>query len=186
METGISTTIAERLSLISSYIPNNSNFFLINGDTIFSFDISGMLKHHIEYKALLTLTSVSVISPFGLIVEENGKITDFRRESSISHMGLADGKNDGYVNGGLSWINKKAFKYIDLKNCYNFEHELFPILIKLNCVEKYALEGTWIPIDTSKDVQTLNQQHESEYNQVKSLKKLKKTLAKNNTLKETP
>ena len=69
--------------------------------------IKEMLKAHLESQALVTLSSVPIISPFGLIIEENGKVIDFTRESRISYMKLSN-------NGNLGWLNVKSLsKNID-------------------------------------------------------------------------
>jgi glucose-1-phosphate cytidylyltransferase len=157
VDTGVETPIANRLHKVSKLIPEEDDFFLLNGDTFFDFNISEMYQIHKRKNALLTLSSVEIISPYGILVEEDGVITDFTRNEKISHFSL-NGKQDkkGYVNSGFSWINKDALNLIDLEACENFEQELYLKVIKMGKACHYKIDGNWFAIDTQKDLNFIN------------------------------
>ena len=48
IDTGVNSSVSKRIHIIKDVIPENSNFFMINSDTIFSFNIDKMFKEHIK------------------------------------------------------------------------------------------------------------------------------------------
>ena len=50
VDTGLDTSIAKRIDLISDLLEDNSDFFLLNSDTIFDFDIEKMYQMHTSTK----------------------------------------------------------------------------------------------------------------------------------------
>ena len=108
IDTGVDTSIASRMYQVSTHIPDNVDFFLLNSDTLFEFDIEGMYKLHKKTDALVTLSSVDVVSSWGLIMIKDNKVTGFDRQRKVRHL-FSDGQRDveGRVYSGLSWINKK-------------------------------------------------------------------------------
>ena len=155
------TPIGRRIDMVKNYIHDYEDFFLLNGDTFFDFDISSMYQLHKRKMALLTLSSIEIISNYGVIIEKNGNIVDFAREKKVSYFSFeGDQKSSegyrGYVNAGLVWLNKSALSYINLKNCVNFEQELYPVLIRKKFAAHYKIEGDWYAIDTQKDLHVLN------------------------------
>lgn len=178
VETGVDTRIAKRLQIATKIIPDQDNFFLLNGDTIFDFDIEGMYHYHLKKKALVTLTSVEIISPYGIIVEKDGSLFDFSRDRRVSHFSLDHDANiKGYVNAGLSWLNKDSLKLIDLESCENFEQDLYPKVISQGRAAHYKIFGSWFAIDTQKDLHTINLETETKQEIGKIMMEKKKNLA---------
>lgn len=177
--TGEDTPIAKRLHLVSHEIPDGSDFFLVNGDTFFDFEIEKMYQLHDKENALLTLSSVEIVSSYGLIIEKQGKIEGFARDKRVSHLNVENGGQEakGYVNAGLTLISKSALAMIDLKNSENFEHDLFPEIIKANRAAHYKIDGEWFPVDTQKDLSIINLDVMSSLNIGDKVKTAKKNLA---------
>ena len=109
IDTGEDTPISQRLYKVSNQIAEGDDFFLINGDTFFDFDILGMYHIHRRKNALATLSSVEIISEYGILIEEDGQLKDFAREKKVSYFSL-NGKSNarGHVNSGFVWLNKDA------------------------------------------------------------------------------
>ena len=85
-ETGENTPIAGRINQIMHLIDEEDDFLLVNGDTFFDFDLNKMFCMHKNNKSLLTLSSISVKSAYGLIVEDqDNSICGFARDKSIEH-----------------------------------------------------------------------------------------------------
>jgi glucose-1-phosphate cytidylyltransferase len=157
VETGRDACIASRIQQILHLIPENKDFFLINSDTLFAFDIDGMLKHHVAKNALVTLSSVEIISPWGVLTVCGDDIIDFDRDRKIQRLVSSQVTNGyGVVNSGLAWINKSALHFIDFENILDFETDLFRAVIAEKKMSHFALDGIWVPIDTPKDLEAIN------------------------------
>lgn len=163
IDTGIDTSIALRMAKINKYIPENKDFFILNSDTLFEFDIESMYQLHKRNDALVTLSSVDVISTWGLIIINDGKVVGFERERKIRHLFADGGKEEGQVYSGFSWINKKALANIDLQTCYDFETSVYQNAIDLGRSAHYPINGLWFPIDTPKDLQIINMMFDDRY-----------------------
>ena len=156
-ETGEFSPIAKRMGLIKDIIPQNEDFFLLNSDTIFDFDIKEMYNHHIKTNSLVTLSSTEVVSPWGIMTINNGKLTGFDRERKVQTL-FTSTKSKGLVNAGLAWINKSSLDLIDLFSEIDFETELFQKVISINRATNFQINGVWVPIDTPKDLDMINLQ----------------------------
>ena len=154
-ETGEFSPIAKRMGLIKEIIPESEDFFLLNSDTIFDFDIKEMYNHHIETNSLVTLSSTEVVSPWGIMTISNGKLIGFDRERKVQTL-YTSTKSKGLVNSGLAWINKSSLNLIDLFSDIDFETELFKKVISMNRASYFQINGIWIPIDTPKDLNMIN------------------------------
>ena len=156
IETGVNSSVSKRIYMIKNTIPENSNFFMINSDTIFNFNIDKMLKYHIKNSSWLTLSSVDLAVKWGLIIFDRHNLVDFDRKRTISNLRIkGNNKKFAKVNSGLAIINKIALKYFK-KNDYCFESSVYKKMIKLKKAKNFNLNGLWYPIDTAKDLETLN------------------------------
>ena len=177
VDTGDDLPIAKRLSRISKLIPEHDDFFLLNGDTFFDFDITGMFQLHRRKNALLTFSSVEIIPSYGLIIERDSQVISFSRDRKISHFSLDSNQTmQGYVNAGLVWINKDSLGLIDLEECGDFESELYAKIIGMNRAEHHKIEGNWFAIDTQKDLSIINSRIEGKSNIGDIVKEAKKNL----------
>jgi NDP-sugar pyrophosphorylase family protein len=170
--------------MVLDYIPEKADFFLVNGDTFFQFDLEKMYQLHIKNDALLTLSSIELISKSGIILEENGKVVDFVREVRVPSFSFAYNHSlRGYIHTGLAWINKDAMRLIDLETCGNLERELFPKIIKMGRAVHYKLEGKKFAIETQQDLDIINQKIQSIHDIGDFVKKVKKELSDRQSLK---
>ena len=179
IDTGEDVSIAERLDRISHRIADGSDFFLVNGDTFFDFDVAEMLALHRKNGADLTVSSVEITSPYGLVIERDGAVIDFAKDRKIDSVSLSanDKSLRGYVNAGLSWINKRALDLVDPKNCQEFEQELFARLAREGRAAHYKIDGKWFAVDTQKDLAAANQ-HAGTSNRISEIVKgARETLA---------
>jgi len=176
-DTGVDTPIAQRLEKVKNTIPEHEDFFLINGDTLFDFDIHSMHKFHHERSALLTLSSTDYISTYGVILEENNQVTDFVYGSKISRIFMdKDCAVEGYRNAGFTWLNKDAFQLIDLVECSNFEETLIHEVVKTGRAYHYRIDGDWFPVETQKDIDMINGVGKTKYQLGKFLVESRKNL----------
>jgi glucose-1-phosphate cytidylyltransferase len=153
VDTGVDSTIASRMYQIKNSIPCRKDFFLINSDTIFDFNIFAMMGMHIANNALVTLSSVEVTAPWGVICMNGEEVVGFDRERKIRHIA------DGRINSGLAWLNKDALDLVDLKDFTgDFETAIYNEAIKRGRLYHYEIKGTWYPIDTQKDLDFVNRE----------------------------
>ena len=156
-DTGEDTSIAERIQQIEPLIPDHADFLILNSDTIFDFDIGGMYKMHKSENALVTLSSVEVVSSWGLILLKDDEIVGFDRQRKVHRMISKESPGlEGVVNSGIAWLNKDALKFVDMKTCWDFETILYSKLIEIGRAAHFRLKGCWFPIDTPKDLQIVN------------------------------
>lgn len=165
IDTGLDTSIAGRIDKVASLIPDGSDFFLLNSDTIFHFDIESMYQQHVRENALVTLSSAEVVSTWGLItIDANNSVCDFDRQRKVRYL-IADNADEhrGMVNSGLAWINKEAIELVDLQSVSDFETAVFQNAIKLGRVSHFKIDGEWFPIDTPKDLRVMNAMEEDRH-----------------------
>ncbi len=164
VDTGETTPINLRIQMIRHLIPEGANFFLLNSDTIFDFDVEAMLEIHRAQNALVTLSSVEVVSTWGLITIDDDRVVGFDRQRKVRHLVSDDlpGKY-GLVNSGLAWLNKAALNLVDLETCGDFETAIFQRAIDLGRAAHYEIHGDWFPVDTPKDLHVLNLMEEDRH-----------------------
>jgi glucose-1-phosphate cytidylyltransferase len=158
IDTGEDTSIAGRMAQIVDLIPDKEDFFLINSDTLFDFDIGAMYDQHKKDNALLTLSSVEVVSSWGLIYIWEGKMVDFDRERKIRYVSAEGAPGEyGLINSGLAFLNKEALEWVDLNEVgLNFENILYQTIIRIGRASLFEIKGMWFPIDTPKDLDIVN------------------------------
>lgn len=156
VETGLDTSIAGRIQQVRHLIPEHGDFFLINSDTIFDFDVGRMHRLHKEKGALVTLSSVEVVPSWGIILVDGEELVGFDRKRRVHQFQYAGTGATGVVNSGLAWLNKDALDTVELESVVEFETELYQHVISLGKAAHFRLEGIWFPIDTPKDLNVIN------------------------------
>ncbi len=131
---------AGSLSLIN-HKKNETDYIILNADTIFNLNINDLLNFHKKKNSLLTMAirQEFLKSDYGVIKSKGYKFDQIDEKPIITT----------YVNAGIYIINKKIFKnikknkYLDMPNLFNKLRErknkkiyLFPIY------EKYDEVGT--------------------------------------------
>lgn len=158
VDTGVDTSIAGRILQIRHLVPKDSDFLLLNSDTIFDFPLHEMFDQHRAASALLTLSSVAVASPWGLIHEKNGSLFTFSRERKTHYlMSDEDPAARGYINSGIAVLNQAALAFINTAATHDFEQDIYSRIIQLGRATHYRIHGTWFAVDTPKDLQLINQ-----------------------------
>ena len=186
VDTGVDTSIADRIKQVCHLIPEEESFFLLNTDTVFDFDINSMYQHHIAREDLVTVSTVEVTTPWGMLTVVGHEIVDFDRDRKVQRF-MSSHLNDGYgvVHSGLAWIQKSALDFIDFEKIgYDFETDLFGAAIKKQKMSSFPLDGIWVPIDTPKDLAAMNYSLEfGDYSQ-SSIKDLLTNFQQSDAIKE--
>lgn len=157
--TGEDTEVGLRIDRIRHLLPDDS-FLLVNGDTLFDFDVAKVADQHDASGMAVTLTSCEVVSQFGLLVFQDDKVTGFARDSIVQSLQVAAHPGgsalQARVNAGIALIRKSALDVVDLSKTHNFEIELYQALIARGQARHHTIDGFWFAIDTPKDLDIAN------------------------------
>ena len=111
-----------------------STFYLLYGDSVFDFDLSKMLKHHQETKALMTmgLMKYSQKLPYGIIERDSeGSVTSWSEKPEVG----------GMINVGCYVVEPKIFEYIPEGKMYGFDTVVRDMIKAGEKVSSYFIEG---------------------------------------------
>ncbi len=146
--TGVNSTISERIYFIQNYIKSD-DFILLNGDTIFDINISRIIKDHFLKKKSISMLACSPIYDYGIIFNEKDKVTSFKRNVKVREMiALTNNNiNKGLIYSGMSIIKTNLLNKINFRKSKNFEEFFFNFLIKKNKVTFLKVVGFWFSID---------------------------------------
>lgn len=180
INTGIKTNIGKRLSLINNQI-ESKNFLLLNGDSIFRFNLKSIFKKHCKKNLGVTFISGEFTYAYGTIGVKNNKILDFKRNLDFQSLNIRDdNKYRAFNYTGMSIVKTELLRKFEkfFKNSENFEQEFYPRVIKYSRNELIKVKGFWHSVDSIKDLDIVNSS--SVKNQkFKRLKNLKNFLKKN-------
>jgi NDP-sugar pyrophosphorylase family protein len=128
----------------------NSPVLIINGDVITNLSLNDFCDFHNTKKAKITIVTVPLRSPYG-IVEINDKdlAVQFREKPIL----------DYWINAGIYLINKSMFA--QFPDIGDHEEILFPSLAIQNDLHAYKFKGFWRTVDTGKDLEELKKEEET-------------------------
>lgn len=171
IETGIDSTIAERIFKIKNFI-KSKNFMILNGDSIFQANLNEIFKKHEIKKKDLSFICCEAEADFGTVGVSNQRVVNFERNLSFYSVNTNTKNFKAYVYSGMSIINKKILME-NFKKFSNFEKNFYPKIIKKFRVDYYTLKGFWYAMDNIKDFGTLNNRliNKKVFNNIKQLKK---------------
>lgn len=121
----------------------NEDFIVISGDAMCDFDLTAALEFHRKNGADATIITKRVDDPreYGLILEENGRITDFCEKPSYVNC------RSDLANTGIYILSPRVLELIPNGKMWDFAGNVFPDMLskgmKLMCCE---LEGYWCDI----------------------------------------
>lgn len=149
VNTGLDSNKAERLKKVEKLI-DGENFFLAYGDDVSNVNINKVLEFHLKNKKTATITSVNLMSQYGILkLNEKNEITDFDEKPVL----------DCWINGGFFVLNKRIFCHI--KKGMELEDDVFRKLAKAKEICAFKHRGFWMSMNTLKDVKELNDIWES-------------------------
>jgi mannose-1-phosphate guanylyltransferase len=126
---------------ISRYVKDEL-FVALNGDELTNIRLNDMLGYHQSSNAIATIAVTHPVSPFGVVdVEGNGNIISFKEKPTLSSI---------LVSTGIYIFSNQILNYLPQKG--SIEKTTFPILCKENLLKAYPINGTWITVNTMKDL----------------------------------
>ena len=140
-------------------------FVVGSGDSVASFDISGLLAAHKQSGAKVTMALWEVEDPsdfgiVGLSAAHNGELDGDLREGYISRFKEKPSPEEAFsnvINAGLYIIEPEVLALVPLGEKFDFSKQLFPMVLEMNW-PMYAktIDGVWF--DVGNPMELLNAQ----------------------------
>lgn len=142
-ETGMENMTGSRIKQIQKYIPIGESFMLTYGDGVSDVNIAKLVKRHQKHGKIATMTAVQPPAKFGVLdIGPDDTILDFKEKPE---------SDAGWINGGFMVLNYEIFRYIDDNPMQIFEREPLERLAKDRQLAAYRHRGFWLPMDTIRD-----------------------------------
>lgn len=134
-------------SIRNLYEHIDDDILLRNGDTICDVDFNELFKFYNKYRKILTLVTVKMKSPYGIIKLNRAYITQFQEKPILNY----------YMNAGYYIIKKEIRAY--LKRSYSvtdIEKTVFQDLVNDGEAVAYKHSGYWSSLDSLKDYEEIS------------------------------
>ena len=148
IDTGLNSMTGGRIKQAQKFIGDNP-FMLTYGDGVGDIDIKELVAFHKSHGKSMTMTSAQPDGRFGALdIDENNQVKEFKEKP----------KGDGsWINAGYFVCEPKVFDYIlDADNTV-FEQEPLKNLAQDGEILTYKHRGFWMPMDTLRDKNKLNE-----------------------------
>ena len=148
IDTGDKTMTGGRIKKAQEII-GNKPFMLTYGDGVADIDITKLLKFHKSHGKILTMTSAQPDGRFGALdIDKNNKVIEFKEKP----------RGDGsWINAGFFVCEPKIFDYIKDGDSTVFEQNPLRNLAKDNQIYTYKHDSFWMPMDTLRDKNVLQE-----------------------------
>lgn len=144
VDTGKDSTKAERILKVAPLI-RTEDFFVSYGDDLADIDLNKLVAFHKGHGKTATLTTVKLLSPFGVLeLGKDDSISAFREKPLL----------DKWMNGGYMVFKKSVLSQMDGGE---LEDHVLPRLAKAGEIYAYRHEGGWKTMNTLKDNDELNE-----------------------------
>lgn len=136
--------------LLAASAVSGDDFFVLNGDTMFSIDIDHLLEVHKDNHAFISvaLKSLKHFDRYGTVdVSDDHKISGFK-EKSFCEKGL--------INGGIYLINKPKLFALQLPERFSFEKDVLEVQTHEGTVYGVIFDSYFIDIGIPEDFKKAN------------------------------
>ncbi len=147
LETGLNTMTGGRIKRAEKII-GNEPFMLTYGDGVANVNIKNLVKFHNSHSGKISMTSIQPEGRFGALeIDEKYKVNKFTEKP----------KGDGnWINGGYFVCDPEVLTFIDEGDSSVFEQKPLENLALQNELYSYKHHGFWMPMDTLRDKNNLN------------------------------
>jgi mannose-1-phosphate guanylyltransferase len=119
-------------------------FVALNGDEITNFKLDDLIRYHLKNKPVATIAVAHPSCPFGVVnANEDGLVYSFV-EKPLLHSLL--------TSIGIYLFSRQILDYLPRRD--SVERATFPLLAKKGLLRAYAIDGTWLTINTMKDLES--------------------------------
>lgn len=143
-DTGLNANIGQRLMAVERYVQGEEVFLANYADGLTDFPLPSMVDHFMESGKVAAFLCVQPTHSFHVVALGEGH--QVRSIQHLSRSGL-------YVNGGYFIFRKEIFNY--MRPGEELVEEPFHRLIEKGLLAAYRHDGFWLPMDTFKDKQLL-------------------------------
>lgn len=148
LDTGINSMTGGRIKRAASIL-NKEPFLLTYGDGVADINIDKLLEFHKSHGKAMTMTSAQPDGRFGALdISSDNKVNEFQEKP----------KGDGsWINAGYFVCEPKVLDYITNGDATVFEQEPLKNLARDGEIYTYKHDGFWMPMDTLRDKNLLNE-----------------------------
>lgn len=148
-DTGINATLGERLMAVEKYLEGEECFLANYSDALTDLPLDLMIE---DYHAKGKAASFMVTQPTRSfhVVKLNDDNKGVKEITTLASSGM-------WINAGYFIFNKSIFNY--LQPGQDVVDDALPKLLRENELSAYKYNGTWIPMDTFKEKQMLDDMH---------------------------
>ena len=143
-DTGMNSNIGQRLKAVERYVRGEEVFLANYSDGLTDYFLPSMIDHFMESGKVAAFLCVQPTQSFHVVSLGNGN--DVAAIQHMSRSGL-------YVNGGYFIFRKEIFNYI--REGEELVDQPFHRLVQEGLLAGYRHDGFWLPMDTFKDKQVL-------------------------------
>lgn len=144
IDTGEIATSGDRLKQLVSRL--QKRFLVTYCDVLGNVEIKRLGTVHARLGCAVTLTTVALPAPFGVVSDDGrGIVTSFEEKPLLAQY---------QINAGYMICEQRAFEF--WRDGVDFEHNILPLLVRERQLAMYRHTGFWIAIDTPKDVERAN------------------------------
>jgi glucose-1-phosphate cytidylyltransferase len=147
VDTGEDSMTGGRLARVADYVKDEEAFCFTYGDGVGDIDITATIAFHRQHGKLATLTATCPPGRFGALDIQDCQVLSFKEKP----------KGDGaLINGGFFVLSPKVLKYIN-GDATTWEKEPLMRLAENGELMAYEHRGFWLPMDTLRDKQLLEE-----------------------------
>jgi glucose-1-phosphate cytidylyltransferase len=143
-ETGLNANIGQRLKAVERYLHGEELFLANYSDGLTDYPLPSMLEHFKQSGKVAAFLCVQPPQSFHVV-----SLADEHRVTSIQHIS----RSGLYINGGYFIFKKAIFDY--MRDGEELVEEPFRRLAAEGLLGGYRHDGFWLPMDTFKDRQVL-------------------------------
>lgn len=154
VDTGEHTMTGGRLKRVKEYI-GNETFCFTYGDGVGNIAIDKLLDFHENQKnsgRIATITAVNPPGRYGALVLDGNIVSKFKEKPE---------GEESWINGGYFVLEPEIFDYIE-GDTISWEAKPLEILAKESKLAAFFHDGFWLPMDTVRDKNRLEELWESE------------------------
>jgi glucose-1-phosphate cytidylyltransferase len=154
IDTGLNTMTGGRLKRVQEYV-GHETFCMTYGDGVTDLNIEEVINFHKDQGSIATLTAVQEPGRFGSFTlgSDQTKVLNFR-EKVVDH-------DSAWINGGYFVLEPEVFDYIEGDSTV-FERGPLEALSKSDNLSAFQHRGFWMPMDTLRDRNVLEDMWNSE------------------------
>jgi glucose-1-phosphate cytidylyltransferase len=151
VETGNAASTGERVKRIERYVKNDEHFMLTYGDGLANVNIASLLDFHQSHDRLGTVTGVRPLARFGELSLSGTEVSRFAEKPQVS---------SGPINGGFFVFRRAFLDRLSAAGEPHLEREPLMRLAEEGQLQCYEHKSWWMPMDTRREYELLNQMWE--------------------------